>query len=130
MASPRIIKKYPNRRLYDTETSAYITLAEVKDADLLVHVVDASSPQASEQRAVAEEVIAGFGVEKRRILLAYNKTDRPHAGALDADSIRISAATGAGLLELREAIVARLTALGSRMPFYGSGQEPEPYPPS
>jgi polyhydroxyalkanoate synthesis repressor PhaR len=31
MASPRIIKKYPNRRLYDTETSAYITLVEVKE---------------------------------------------------------------------------------------------------
>ena len=31
MSTPRIIKKYPNRRLYDTETSAYITLAEVKD---------------------------------------------------------------------------------------------------
>src|SRR6516164_64839 len=31
MPSVRIIKKYPNRRLYDTETSAYITLAEVKD---------------------------------------------------------------------------------------------------
>jgi polyhydroxyalkanoate synthesis repressor PhaR len=29
-ASVRVIKKYPNRRLYDTETSAYITLAEVK----------------------------------------------------------------------------------------------------
>jgi polyhydroxyalkanoate synthesis repressor PhaR len=28
--SVRVIKKYPNRRLYDTETSAYITLAEVK----------------------------------------------------------------------------------------------------
>jgi polyhydroxyalkanoate synthesis repressor PhaR len=28
--SHRIIKKYPNRRLYDTETSAYITLADVK----------------------------------------------------------------------------------------------------
>jgi polyhydroxyalkanoate synthesis repressor PhaR len=27
----RVIKKYPNRRLYDTETSSYITLAEVKD---------------------------------------------------------------------------------------------------
>src|SRR5262249_22476525 len=27
----RIIKKYPNRRLYDTETSTYITLADVKD---------------------------------------------------------------------------------------------------
>ena len=31
MATLRIIKKYPNRRLYDTETSTYITLAEVKD---------------------------------------------------------------------------------------------------
>lgn len=27
----RVIKKYPNRRLYDTETSTYITLAEVKE---------------------------------------------------------------------------------------------------
>jgi polyhydroxyalkanoate synthesis repressor PhaR len=29
-AAPRIIKKYPNRRLYDTNTSSYITLAQVK----------------------------------------------------------------------------------------------------
>ena len=29
-AGPRILKKYPNRRLYDTEISSYITLAEVK----------------------------------------------------------------------------------------------------
>ena len=29
-AQPRIIKKYPNRRLYDTETTSYITLAVVK----------------------------------------------------------------------------------------------------
>ena len=27
----RVIKKYPNRRLYDTDTSAYITLAQVRD---------------------------------------------------------------------------------------------------
>ena len=26
----RVIKKYPNRRLYDTDTSTYITLSEVK----------------------------------------------------------------------------------------------------
>jgi polyhydroxyalkanoate synthesis repressor PhaR len=30
ISSQRIIKKYPNRRLYDTDTSSYITLAEVK----------------------------------------------------------------------------------------------------
>ena len=29
-AGPRVLKKYPNRRLYDTRTSAYITLADVK----------------------------------------------------------------------------------------------------
>ncbi|MDE2497109.1 MAG: polyhydroxyalkanoate synthesis repressor PhaR, partial [Xanthomonadaceae bacterium] len=30
MASPRVIKKYPNRRLYDTRVSSYITLEEVR----------------------------------------------------------------------------------------------------
>ena len=30
VSAPRVIKKYPNRRLYDTDTSTYITLAEVK----------------------------------------------------------------------------------------------------
>jgi len=30
MANPRIIKKYPNRRLYDTEVSRYITLSDVR----------------------------------------------------------------------------------------------------
>jgi len=31
MTNERLIKKYPNRRLYDTEESRYITLVEVKD---------------------------------------------------------------------------------------------------
>lgn len=31
MSTARIIKKYPNRRLYDTEDSRYITLADVRD---------------------------------------------------------------------------------------------------
>ncbi|MBN9324700.1 MAG: polyhydroxyalkanoate synthesis repressor PhaR, partial [Delftia acidovorans] len=29
-SAQRVIKKYPNRRLYDTNTSSYITLTEVK----------------------------------------------------------------------------------------------------
>ena len=43
---PRLIKKYPNRRLYDTKTSAYITLSDVKDLVLAFEnfkVVDAKS---------------------------------------------------------------------------------------
>ncbi len=42
----RLIKKYPNRRLYDTRTSTYITLADVKELVLKheeFHVVDAKS---------------------------------------------------------------------------------------
>ena len=46
MAAVRLIKKYPNRRLYDTQTSTYITLADVKQL-VLEHenfqVVDAKS---------------------------------------------------------------------------------------
>ena len=38
MTEPRVIKKYPNRRLYDTEESRYITLADVKD--LVVNDID------------------------------------------------------------------------------------------
>ena len=42
----RLIKKYPNRRLYDTRTSTYITLADIKEL-VLAHegfqVVDAKS---------------------------------------------------------------------------------------
>lgn len=47
-ATIRLIKKYPNRRLYDTKTSSYITLAEVKQL-VIDHeefqVVDAKSNQ-------------------------------------------------------------------------------------
>jgi polyhydroxyalkanoate synthesis repressor PhaR len=38
MSEPRIIKKYPNRRLYDTEESRYITLADIRR--LVVDKVD------------------------------------------------------------------------------------------
>ena len=47
MSEPvRLIKKYPNRRLYDTKTSAYITLGDVKDLVLkfeVFKVVDAKT---------------------------------------------------------------------------------------
>jgi polyhydroxyalkanoate synthesis repressor PhaR len=48
MANSRLIKKYPNRRLYDTQTSAYITLADVKQLVLEneeFRVIDAKSEQ-------------------------------------------------------------------------------------
>lgn len=97
------------------------TLKEVEEADLVVHVVDASSEQADSQKRVAEEVLAEMGVDKERILLVYNKVDRPHPAALDPDGVLVSAVTGAGLDRLREAVIARLEALGVAVPFYGRG---------
>jgi polyhydroxyalkanoate synthesis repressor PhaR len=44
--TPRIIKKYPNRRLYDTANSGYITLVDVKQMvleNLDFHVIDAKT---------------------------------------------------------------------------------------
>ena len=38
MSDPRVIKKYPNRRLYDTVESRYITLADVRR--LVVEKID------------------------------------------------------------------------------------------
>jgi len=96
------------------------TLAEVEDADVLVHVVDASSPQAEAQRATVEEVLDEMGVERRRVLLAYNKTDLPVPLSFDPDALRISASAGSGLADLRAAIVARLEALCVKLYFYGA----------
>ena len=47
-SAERLIKKYPNRRLYDTQTSSYITLADVKQlvlANEAFVVVDAKTEE-------------------------------------------------------------------------------------
>jgi polyhydroxyalkanoate synthesis repressor PhaR len=48
MTTPRLIKKYPNRRLYDTELSRYITLVDIRDLVLRgvdFQVVDTNSSE-------------------------------------------------------------------------------------
>ncbi len=48
MSEPRIIKKYPNRRLYDTQRSCYITLGEVRQLvleEVELRIVDAKSSE-------------------------------------------------------------------------------------
>jgi len=57
--APRIIKKYPNRRLYDTETSTYITLAEVKDLVLQYKVFQVQDAKTGDDltRAILLQII-------------------------------------------------------------------------
>jgi polyhydroxyalkanoate synthesis repressor PhaR len=59
MSTPRLIKKYPNRRLYDTKTSSYITLADVKQLVLdneSFRVVDAKT-EADLTRSILLQII-------------------------------------------------------------------------
>lgn len=59
MTTERLIKKYPNRRLYDTEESRYITLSEVKDLVMTAvpfRVLD-SQTEADITRAILLQII-------------------------------------------------------------------------
>ena len=60
MSDPRVIKKYPNRRLYDTVESRYITLADVRR--LVVNRIDFlvldKKTQADITRSILMQVIA------------------------------------------------------------------------
>jgi GTP-binding protein HflX len=85
------------------------TLEEALHADLLLHVVDASAPDASSQYHVAEAVLNSLGAADRPRVVALNKVDRlqgeqPVLDCGDAVRVEISAATGEGLDTLREAI--------------------------
>ena len=56
---PRIIKKYPNRRLYDTQTSSYITLAEVKQMVLDAEIFEVRDAKSGEDltRSILLQII-------------------------------------------------------------------------
>jgi len=60
MASLRIIKKYPNRRLYDTRVSSYITLEEVRQLVLSGEAFEVRDAKTNEDltRAVLLQIIA------------------------------------------------------------------------
>ncbi len=55
----RLIKKYPNRRLYDTKTSAYITLGDVKDLVLKYETFKVSDAKTGEDltRSILLQII-------------------------------------------------------------------------
>ena len=78
------------------------TLEELKYADILIHVIDASSPEWREQARVVDNLISELGADKTPRLEAYNKcdilTDDVHVH--DENAVEISAKTGQGIGEL------------------------------
>ncbi len=90
------------------------TLEEVVEADLILHVVDASDRDPEGQLSAVREVLAEIGATDARELVVINKTDASDEHTVtrllrvEPGSVAVSARTGAGLDDLRLAIEAAL----------------------
>ncbi|WP_127505776.1 GTPase HflX [Paenibacillus humicus] len=60
---------------HDLVAAFRATLEEVAEADLILHVVDSSSPMRREQMRVVEELLQQLGASDKPLLLVYNKKD-------------------------------------------------------
>ena len=82
------------------------TLEEAKYADYILHVVDASNPQAELQMQVVYETLRDLGALGKKTITLFNKQDLADIGQIRdfrADrTFKISAKTGEGLAELKE----------------------------
>lgn len=84
------------------------TLEEVVEADLLIHVVDASHPQAEEHIEAVNAVLREIGAEGKPTLMVFNKVDREVGAStaarlapLYSNAVCVSARAGIGLSELQ-----------------------------
>ncbi len=91
------------------------TLEEARQADLLLHVVDVSHPEAEEQVETVERVLNEIGVGLDNFILVLNKIDAVEDRTLVdilrrkySHSVTISAATGTGLDKLAALVAERL----------------------
>ena len=108
------IRKLPHHLV----ASFRATLEETRDADLLLHVIDASSPTWEEQRVVVSQVLDELEVSDRPTLLVFNKIDlldhdallalQERIGALSPSSIFVSSVTDGGLEPLRRALASSI----------------------
>jgi GTPase len=118
------------QRLPTTLVAAFrATLEEVAEADMLLHVVDASHPQVHTQVAAVEQVIEEIGAGGLPMVVALNKIDllpadmplqlQGIAGKLP--SVQISAAQGTGIEELlrciSDTLVEQFVALDVVIPY-------------
>ena len=104
------IRKLPHHLV----ASFRATLEETRDADLLLHVVDAGHPLWEEQRMVVDQVLVELGLAEQPVLLVFNKIDllpeeallalQERVTALVPNAVFVSAAAEDGLAPLRRAL--------------------------
>jgi GTP-binding protein HflX len=118
------------QRLPTTLVAAFrATLEEVTEADLLVHVVDASSTAMQRQVEAVERVLEEIGAAGRPVIVALNKVDLRHGveppcltgAAATLPSVQVSALKGSGIDALlrciSENLVQQFIALDVHMPY-------------
>src|SRR6266849_6512904 len=105
------------------------TLEEVAEADLLVHVVDASSPSMQRQIVAVEQVLEEIGAGGRSVVLALNKVDtlpcdvtlQVEGTAATLPMVQISALQGEGIDDLlhciSENLLSQFVALDVLIPY-------------
>lgn len=104
------------------------TLEQAADADIILNVCDASSPEAQVHLKVTTELLAELGCEGRPIIPVFNKCDLLTGASIIpfmGNSVRISAANGTGIDKLLAAIEENLPVKTKRvkllLPFMQSG---------
>lgn len=94
------IRKLPHHLV----TSFKTTLDEIREADILIHVMDASSETVAEYKKVVDETLKGIDSDKKSTILVFNKIDMvkepEHLAELKRDypeAVFVSAHSGIGL---------------------------------
>ena len=98
------IRKLPT----DLVDSFKSTLDEVREADLLVHVVDISHPDFEEQISVVEKTLADLGCADKPSLLVFNKIDAYTWTPQDEDDLTAPTRENISLDELKKTWMAKL----------------------
>jgi len=109
------------RRLPHTLVAAFrATLEEILFADLILHVIDVSHPQAREQQEAVEQVLAEIGAAQP-VINVYNKIDKIPAGIeAGGAGVPVSALTGENLDRLGAEVAAFFSSLFSVQKFHFS----------
>lgn len=98
------IRKIPT----DLVDSFKSTLDEVREADLLLHVVDISHPDFEEQIQVVEKTLAELGTSGRPTILVFNKIDAYRWIEKEADDLTPKQKENISLVELQQTYMAKM----------------------
>ncbi len=91
------------------------TLQEATDADLLLHVVDGSSPQLDVQREEVERVLAEIGAQDVPQIVVYNKLDCAAGAAAHAERLDRARQRHAGAARVRQRHAGHRPGLAARL---------------